>query len=99
MKDVLLMLAGAVISAAVGWLFYTWSGDDLAAATKELRAETDQLKALNNTMMLALQNMQAGAKIDLAKDENGNYTRMGVTAPGGILTVPGAGHGGDPALK
>lgn len=61
-----------------------------------LREETNRLAQLNNTMLLAIANIQNGqAVIKVDKDERGDYTRLSVEVKGGVLTSHGSGSGGE----
>ena len=61
-----------------------------------LREETNRLAQLNNTMLLAISNIQNGqAVIKVDKDERGDYTRLSVEVQGGTFTGHGNGWGGD----
>lgn len=69
---------GGMITWFVSWHYYVTAGEELAA-------ETERLRSLHKTTLLALQNLQnKNVTFQLSPDEKGDLTRMGVE-----VRVPG----------
>lgn len=76
MKTTFNIAIGAIITWFCSWYYYDMAG-------KELTAETQRLRDLHRTTLLALQNLQnKNATFQLSPDEKGDYTRMNVEIKG-----------------
>ena len=68
---------GALVALIISHVYYVKASEDLIV-------ETQQLRSLHNTTLGALQNLQnKNATFQLARDAQGDFTKMGVT-----VTVP-----------
>lgn len=79
---------GAMITWFVSWHYYVTAGE-------ELSAETERLRVLHKTTLLALQNLQnKNVTFQLSPDEKGDLTRMGVEVRvPGVEATSSVGHG------
>jgi hypothetical protein len=71
-RDICNTIVGALIAWGMSYIYYVKAGEELVA-------ETQQLRTLHNTTLLALQNLQnKNASFQLSPDAKGDLTQMGV---------------------